>query len=53
VLTATADARSGLFTSVAFSPDGRLLAVAGDAGRVVIWEVAWINSELGRRGLGW
>ena len=40
-------------TSLAFSPDGKFLALAGGVSRVVLWDVAWIKEELTRRGLGW
>jgi WD40 repeat protein len=39
--------------SLAFSPDGTRLAVAGGTSRVMIWDVAWIKEELAKMGLGW
>jgi WD40 repeat protein len=40
-------------TSLAFSPDGRHLALAGGTSRVMIWDVDWIREELTKMGLGW
>ncbi len=39
--------------SMAFSPDGSQLAVAGGVSRVMLWDIAWLRAELTRRGLGW
>lgn len=39
--------------AMAFSSDGRWLALAGGTSRVMIWDIAWINEELTRMGLGW
>lgn len=36
-----------------FSPDGRYLAVAGGVSRVILWDLAWIRSQLTIRNLGW
>lgn len=44
-LTVPAEARSGLLTSLSFSPDGQLLAAAGDAG-VLAWDLRSGKSEL-------
>lgn len=38
---------------LAFSADGRQLALAGGVSRVVIWDIAWLKDELSRDGLGW
>jgi WD40 repeat protein len=39
--------------SLAFSPDGSQLALAGGAGRLMLWDIAWLREELTRLGLGW
>jgi WD40 repeat protein len=39
--------------AIAFSPDGRSLALAGGTSRVMVWDIAWIKEELTRMGLGW
>ncbi|RYD36176.1 MAG: hypothetical protein EOP86_06685 [Verrucomicrobiaceae bacterium] len=38
---------------MAFSADGRQLAMAGGVSRVVIWDIGWLGNELARSGLGW
>lgn len=39
--------------SLAFSPDGSQLALAGGAGRLMLWDIAWLKEELTGLGLGW
>lgn len=38
---------------MAFSPDSTKLALAGGVSRVVIWDLAWVKTELQQMGLGW
>lgn len=40
-------------STLAFSPDGKYLALAGGTSRVAIWDVAWIKQELTAMQLGW
>lgn len=39
--------------SLAFSPDGSHLALAGGVSRVVVWDLGWLKQGLAQRGLAW
>ncbi len=40
-------AHEGLAGPIAFSPDGSLLASAGDDGRILLWQVSALAEQLG------